>query len=411
MTRLAYAVAIAAIASFAALAETAVVVRISSPAVGQPAVDRVDLAVEIEAFGIEVERVDLEIDGRVVHRWDAPPYELTHDFGMSGRSRRIVVRVLGAEGPLAEAARVTPALRIDELVDLELQQIYVTVTDRKGKRVRDLARENFTIRDSDQKQEIVTFGVGQIPFTAMLLVDSSLSMRGRRLEAAQAAARGFVLGMRPLDQAQVVSHSDRVLRVTGVGGRDELTAELSVPFEAVGGTALRDHLYMATRVLESRQGRRTLVLLTDGWDQVSVLSIDKVRAAMRRSQSVLYWVRLAGDEPTSFHMRSLDPAKLREFKAIRYQPPPSSWVDEKLARQNYRGLEELVASTGGRIVVADSIAGMGGAVADVLDELHEQYAIGYYPSPSPGTGRWRPVSVKLNRRGLKVRTREGYVDR
>lgn len=395
-----------------AVAPEPVTVRLVSPGEGEPAVDRVAVEVAVEgppAAGLRV--VELEVDGALVHWWERPPYEVVHDFGMSGRGHRVVVRVLEASGLVAETSSVTTPVRIDERVDLELQQIYATVVDRQGRRVPDLSAEDFAIRDRDLPQEVVTFGVGEIPFTGIVLVDSSLSMEGRRLRGALAAARRFAQGMRTLDRVQMLAFSDRLQHATPVGTGEIIQAALREPVTAAGGTAVRDHLLMAVRLLEKRQGRRAIVLLTDGWDQVSVVAGSDLGGAVRRSQSVIYWVRLVGDEPTSFHMRGGFGAAVGGFFAIRYNPAPTSWADETKARQDYRDLEDLVAATGGRVVVADTIAGLEDAVADVLDELHGQYALGYYPTAEAAGPGWHPVSVKLERRGLKVRVREGYVDR
>ncbi len=91
--------------------------------------------------------------------------------------------------------------------------------------------------------------------------------------------------------------------------------------------------------------------------------------------------------------------------------PVSSWHDEKSARHLYRMLGRIVRGSGGRIVTVGSVAGIERAFTEILAELREQYALGYYPDPRRNDGSWRQVKVELAKRGLKLRTREGYVDR
>ena len=386
--------------------------RIARPAAGEPLVGPTEIEIQLSA-DLELERLELTVDGELVHAWRRPPFVTLHDFGLSGRARVLEARAVLADGSVLRARRESPPIRIDERVDLELQQLYVTVEDRRGERRLDLGREDFAVSDEGRRQEIVTFSAGEIPFTAELLIDASDSMWGRRLASAVEGTRRFIAGMRDLDRAQLLAFSDRVLAATAVTGRDELRLGFERAVTPRGGTAIRDHLFLALRLLEERQGRRAVILLSDGWDQVSVLGDDELWSVAERSQSTVYWVRLAGDEPTGFHRAERllpfgdDFANLR----FRYNPAPTSWADESAARAAYRRLESLVGMTGGRILTADTVSGLEDAMAEVLAELHEQYALGYYPRPRGTPGEWRSVTVKLGPGRLKVRTRTGYVER
>ena len=375
-------------------------------------VDLIEIAVAVRSDE-PVASVELRIDGEIVQRWKSPPYRLVHDFGLSGRSRALEARAVGATGQTAVAFLESPAVRIHDVVDLELQQLYVTVEDRRGKRRLGLSREAFTVLDNDHAQEIVTFAAGRIPFSTILLIDSSESMKGRRLDSAMAGARRFIAGMRELDRTQLVAFSDRVLAATAVGSRSELESAPARQVAPAGGTAIRDHLFLAASLLERRQGRRAVVLLSDGWDQLSVLSVGEIERAVERAQSTLYWVRLKGDEPSSRRRGERLLRRIRDFEQLRFRfhPGPSSWADEQESRDAYRALEDLVSLTGGRILTAESVIGLEKAMSEVLAELHEQYALGYYPRPRGTAGDWRPIEVRLRARGLKLRTRAGYVER
>ncbi len=361
-------------------------ITITSPLPGQPVFGEVEFAVEVTSADA-VAGVELFVDGNFAGRPEGPPYRVRVDVGEENREHRFEAVVRDAGGGQSDALLVTPSLRVDDEVALELQQLYVTVT-RGDDRVLDLGRGDFTVLDGGAKQQLVTFELGDVPLTALVMVDASVSMQGRPLEAAMRGAEAFVRGMKPLDRAKLLLFSDRVVHTTPFTGFAEvLTAGLRSA-TASGGTALNDHLYLALKLLEARQGRRLIVLLTDGVDVASVLGMRDVAWVARRSQALVYWIRLG-----------------RPMPGVR-----SSWRDADEHRAEREGLEELVTASGGRILILESMDDTETAFANVLRELREQYVLGYYPTRNAGDGTWHRVRVRLKRSGLTVRTREGYLD-
>ncbi len=321
------------------------------------------------------------------------------------RRAALAVTLVVVSGPPAAWAQ---ELVIHDAVSVELQQVYVTVTDRDGRRVLDLERGDFRLLDEGRPQEVLTFARGDVPFTAAILVDGSASMRGRRLQASLAGARAFVARMRQNDEARLLVFSDRLLEVTAWSGAAAPLERSLDAVEAAGGTAIFDHLYLALSLLEARQGRRVAVLLSDGWDVESVLSAEELRGVVRRSQTTVYWLRLAGDEPgTGRLLGRATPAPGRPARVL----PVSSWRDEKGSRRLYALLEKTVRESGGRVITVGGAGDLERAFDNVLAELREQYALGYDPVPRRNDGSWREVKVEVARRGLDVRAREGYVDR
>ncbi|MCP4660120.1 MAG: VWA domain-containing protein, partial [bacterium] len=276
----------------------------------------------------------------------------------------------------------------------------VTVTGRRGRRALELVRQDFEMLDQEIPQKIVTFARGDIPFTAVLLLDGSFSMKGERLETVLQGARRFVDDMKPLDEAKLIAFSDRPLRITPFVGDGESLAGALARTSATGGTAILDHLHMALMLLEARQGRRVVILLTDGWDPISVLTPSQVKRIARRSQALIYWVRLRRDEPSAGN-------RLRERGRL---IPLSSWHTQETSLRIYKQLEGIVRASGGRIVPISKISEVEATFREILTELREQYALGYYPEPRRNDGSWRKVRVLLPGRELNVRTREGYVD-
>ncbi len=342
-----------------------------------------------------VARVVLYVDGIVAAELTEPPYAATVEVGSENRPHRFEAVAYAVSGATARAFFTTPTIRVDEEVTISLQQLYVTVT-RNGRRVTGLTRDRFTVTDQGRRQELVTFARGDIPFTAAVLLDSSTSMAGDKLRAALAGAKAFFERMSPLDESRLVVFSDRILHSTPFTSYPEvLTAGLG-SVRAAGGTALADHLYLALKQLQQRQGRRVVILLSDGVDSHSVVSMADALAQARRSQALIYWLRLpygSGRETASGLPRLA-----------------SAWRDSDDYDREFALLSQTVLESGGRIATLAAMAEIGPAFEEIRQELREQYVLGYYPTARRRDGSWRKVQVRLRDGSLDVRVREGYND-
>ena len=381
--------------AFPAFGQSSISVSLDSPDPFSPASG----AVTIEAVVIAeepIERVAFYVDGVVVGELEEPPYHLETDVGQQNTEHRFQVVAYGASGATGSASLTTPAFRVDEVVSITLQQLYVTVTS-SGERVKDLTREDFAVYDEGDRQQIVTFARGDIPFTAAVLVDSSTSMQGDKLAAALAGAEAFFAGMQRLDEGKLLVFSDRILHSTPFTTfQDVLTAGLPT-VTARGGTALNDHLYLALKQLENRQGRRVVVLLSDGVDSHSVLQMSEVAANARRSQALIYWLRLP--------YRDGDAAGAEKLPDM-----SSPWRSKEDYHREHDTLRRTVEESGGRVQLLTSLDEITPAFAGILAELREQYVLGFYPERARNNGSWRRLSVRVRPPNTEVRCREGYVD-
>ena len=366
-------------------------VAITKPPPGQPMFGEVEF--EADVYPPEsVARVEFLVDGELVGEADAAPFLITTDVGQDNREHRFEVRAYSPSGQVVDALLVSPSIRVDDDVVAELQQLYVTVTTSGGsQRVLDLEQEEFAIIDDGDQQELVTFARGDVRLTAAILIDSSASMRGERLRYALRGAATFVNGIRDIDDASLVLFSDRLLHSTPFSHDLEVLTSGLGQREAAGGTALNDHLYLALKRLEHQQGRRVVILLSDGLDSHSALRMTHVTWLARRSRALIYWLR------TGSRTEAL-------------KPRTSAWKDPDEYRAEYEELTRTVLETGGRIVTLSRIEDAEAAFREILAELREQYVLGYYPTVSRGDGAWHRVTVRVRRSGLLVRTRGGYVD-
>ena len=363
-------------------------IRFLEPRPGQPVLGSIAIEVEVTSSS-PVQEVVIRLDDRVLGTMTSPPYRLEIDAGEENRDRRLLATVRDVAGRTATAELDAPALHIDEEVALKLQQLYASVT-RAGTPVLDLGRGDFEIFDDGRPQTIVTFERGDVPLTVAILLDTSFSMKGEHLAACLAGVRAFLGDMKELDQAKLVLFSDHTLAATPWSSDAESLLEALPAVEGVSGTTVNDHLYLAIGQLEARQGRRVVVLLSDGVDVESVLSIDDVLWKAGRSRAQVYWIRTRPD-------------------AVRTRSFYSSWRDAGAHRAEIVGLEELVRTTGGRIFPVQTAEDAPAALGAILQELRSQYVFGYYSTEDRDDDSWREVIVR-ERRGAQVRTRRGYYD-
>ncbi len=391
---LALAVTLAVSSAAGAAAAETPVVRIVSPPSGQPVFGQVVFAVEVSAAET-VARVELFVDERRKATLASPPYRAEVDTGYDNVEHRFRAVVTTVSGESGVAAVTTPRIEVDDEVDVALQQLYVTATHRDA-RVLDLDRDDFEIFDDGERQRLVTFERGDVPFTAVILLDASASMAGAKLRAALGGAGAFSEGMRPLDEARLMVFSDSLLASTPFAGPGPEMAAGAAGVVARGGTALNDNLFVALEELERRQGRRVVVILSDGMDSHSVLTMDDVFATAERSRAIVYWVRL---EKEGASEADRDPALQH-----------SAWRDGAGHLHQIELLHRAVERSGGRVALVERPDRIEPRFREVLQELRDQYVLGYYPSRDRNDGRWHEVEVKVRRRGIRVRTAGGYVD-
>jgi Ca-activated chloride channel homolog len=368
-------------------------IQVVSPPSGTPAFGEVDLAVKVKS-PVPLKWVDYYVDGQRAGRVEAPPWKLRFDVGQSNAGhqvRAIAEDVLGGKG---EALVRTGSIPSDMSFDVRLQQLFVSVTNA-GQAVQGLAQGDFEIvNDDGDRESITTFGGGDLPISSVLLLDSSESMKGEPLQAALAGVRAFVGRTRADDETMVAFFSDRLLAATTFTKDDAALQRALGDVQAAGGTAVNDHLYYALNRLQPRLGRRVVVLLSDGLDVSSALDMEQVLARARRSQAMIYWLRL--DDPAT-----------AEKGVPRYA---SIWRGYDDNARQYSLLEQAVTESGGRVLKIRQLSEIDDAFRQVVDELRQQYVLGFQPHDAKGRGNWRPLKVKVRGDEFAVRTRAGFVD-
>jgi len=369
-------------------------VTIVEPQNGDFVIGELDVVVEAVSRA-DIAEIEFQVDGRPIGTLSMEPYRMHVDLGENNVPHHFSVVALDVEGNEASHSVTTQPIPISGDYEVELQQLYVSVT-RGGERVLDIEGERFTVIDEGEPQELVTFARGDLPFTAVLLIDASASMFGEKIESAVAGASSFVHGMKALDQAQVMVFSDQLLSITAItDAKEVLTAGLSST-EARGGTAMQDHLFVALELIAQRQGRRVMILLSDGVDTHSVVGMPHVFDVARKSNALIYWIRISdggnGQGPDGGVNMT------------------SAWRDSVQYHEQFGLLTQIVDESGGRILEVGAPDEISPVFISILRELREQYVLGYYPNNRQNDGRWHKVRVGVEGKDVEVRAPRGYVD-
>jgi Ca-activated chloride channel family protein len=324
---------------------------------------------------------------------------------------------------IAEAGQDLDVVRIDT----NLVTVPMSVVDRDGRYISDLQRQDFRLAEDGVEQEIAYFGGVEKPFTVVLMIDTSASIWSK-LDQIKDAAQVFVEQLRPDDQVMVISFG-MVVKV-----QCEATSDRRKIRKAIGATSkgLSTHLYDAMEnVMKKRlgriQGRKALVLFTDGVDATSNHATYESTVKTAEELDALIYPILYDTYDPSVDTGGSPPPQSNSgvLSILRKLPIPlpiptignsgsSNGGGPGSSREDYdrgeRYLHQLADLTGGRVYEASKdLSYLRDAFSKIADELGRQYSIGYYPKRKGEPGERRQISVRVSRPGVAVRARDKYV--
>jgi Ca-activated chloride channel family protein len=256
--------------------------------------------------------------------------------------------------------------------------LYVTVTDAQGRLVPDLVQEDFQIFDNETPQSIVFFENEVRPVTVVVMLDTSASMT-LSLDLLKAAAEQFLIRLLPEDQGRVGAFNDKIeLSPEFTSDRDALVDELD-ELDFGNPTRLYDAVVASMDALRGIEGRRAVLVFTDGDDTASKVGFGTVLDRARAEENMIYAIGLESD----FMLGG---------RRVRTRPD--------------RGLRRLAEETGGGYFELKKTEELGPAFTRVAQELHSQYVLGF--SPAVLDGKVHKLEVRTRRPGTSARTRKTY---
>jgi Ca-activated chloride channel homolog len=307
-----------------------------------------------------------------------------------------------------------PSQQRTEVIKLNtsLVTLPVMVTDRYGRFVPGLARQDFQVSEDGVLQEIASFSSTEAPFNVALLIDTSRSTRNK-LGAIRKAALEFIKQLQTRDRVLIVTFDERV-NILGdfTSDRRELRRTIrSVKSNYV--TSLYDAISLTIAdKLSTIEGRKAIVVLTDGVDTYSrkatfESTLDLVANTGIICYAVQYETR-SGSGPLTNPI--LLPRSSFNFSGSAFatyrQGQGAPAKDRYLIAQNF--LTALTVRSGALLFRAETIENTSFAFALIANELRNQYTISYYSSNDKRDGNYRAIAVNINRAGLSSRTRQGY---
>ena len=257
--------------------------------------------------------------------------------------------------------------------------IYATVVDSSGRLVPDLERNDFSILDNAKPAEVSLFSSDSQPFTAVVMLDTSASMTAN-LKLLNRAAEQFLLRLLPVDRAQVGAFNDKIqLSGTFTNNRDELIGALNDLYFG-NPTRLNDGIGAGLDALKGIDGRRVVLVFTDGEDTSSKTSFKDVLERARDEEVMVYSIGL---ESEYFNGQ----------RVVRTKPS--------------RDLRKISDETGGGYFELVKSADLAPTFSRVAQELRSQYLIGF--APASLDNKVHKLEVKVNRPGMTVRARRSYL--
>ncbi len=291
-------------------------------------------------------------------------------------------------------------------VAVDMVSLPVVVTDKAGKRITDLKKEDFQIYEDGTRQEIAGFAATDEPICVALALDTSGSTK-QKLAKIQNAAIKFVHQLHPDDEVAVLSFAEDI-RLQEDFSIDRDKNEYGIKKTRPGGsTVLYEAVWLALEeVLKPVRERKALVLFTDGVDTGSgKANKNETLELARESPATIYCVYYN----TEYDLQSgrQQPTLSGPFPPVIINPYPTSVGNDPAAYQAGRAyLDELADFSGG--MVLDGMESLDAAFAEIARELASQYSLGYYSSNPKHDGKFRKVQIKLNKAGLVARTKKGY---
>jgi VWFA-related protein len=249
-------------------------------------------------------------------------------------------------------------------------RVDVLVTDGH-KPVAGLTAPDFELRDNGVLQSVEVVDAADVPLNAVLALDTSASIRGKRQQDLIAAGDALLDGLKPVDRASLTTFSHAVMPRVALSGDLPAVRRGLANIAPDGQTSIMDGVYAALTATLAQPGRSLVVVCTDGSDTASWLQPSEVLEAAKRSNAVVYAVTAADGRRSA-------------------------------------SLGDVADATGGQMLHVKSSAELASTLQRILQEFRSRYILAYTPQ-GVATGGFHALDVRVKRRGLTVKARPGYI--
>jgi Ca-activated chloride channel homolog len=350
-------------------------VRIEAPTVRDAISGTILITIGVGTQADAVSRVTVSVDGVLACTLTAPPFQCRYNVGIDVRQRVIRAVATFRSGERAVdtiATRDTSASLFKSGTEAVL--VNVSVRDYRNRFVTGLTKDQFRVYDNGVPQELTFFAPEGWACEVVLAIDISASMQ-KSLAGVRRAATAFLSALRPGDNVTVTAFNSSLFVIAPPKASPEARLRAIERLAPWDGTALFDAILGSLDLLESHDRRRAIVVFTDGEDNTSASALQRVERRLAADDVLLYVV---GHGSAS------------ELPALR------------------DSLERVAQATGGRALFLTSIDKATDAFRTIVNELSEQYTIGFTPDSAAVGTAYRPLRVDVAGGGYRVRARQGY---
>jgi Ca-activated chloride channel homolog len=261
----------------------------------------------------------------------------------------------------------------------QVVSLFATVLDGQKRLVPNLIQDDFEILDNDKLQPIVFFDNDVQPITVVVMLDTSGSMTGS-ISLLKSAAEQFLLRLLPKDKGRVGAFNDKIqFSARFTGNRDELVSELK-DLDYGNGTRLWDAVSASLDELQGIEGRRVILIFTDGDDTLSKVRLGTVIERARADEVMVYSIGL---ESNYFNGQ----------RQVKSKPDG--------------GLKKIADETGGGYFELEKTADLAPTFTRVAQELHSQYVLGF--APTLLDNKVHKLTVRMKQPGMTARARRSYL--
>ena len=285
---------------------------------------------------------------------------------------------------LASAQSKQPAATADEPTTFTSETRWVilpvSVSDKNGKLITDLQQKSFKVLENGIEQPIKLFKHEDVPLSLGIIVDNSGSMKEKR-QKVEVASVDLVKASNPHDEVFIVNFNDEAYLDVEFTNDIKKMEEGVARIDSRGGTAMREAISMSIDYLKEKgkNHKKVLLVVTDGNDNASTISLERLVDRARQSEVLIYAIGL------------LDEEEHREAKAAK------------------RALNALTQESGGLSFFPKGVAEVDAIALQVAHEIRNQYTIAYSPLNDTRDGSFRQIKVLVSGPGHpQVRTRTGY---
>lgn len=345
----------------------------------EPSEGKVFVRVAVQSIsGGVAKKVELFLDSKKVREWTAPPFEATIPYADYAKAAMLRATAIADDGKEANDIKMLrgPSMTV-ESVRVDVVQLHVSALDKAGHFVKGLAKEDFAIKEDGRQQPMSGFEVAEnLPLTVGLVVDSSGSMEKSMPSVRDAGSMLFKNLIRAKDQGFVIEFREQAKFLQEMTSDSTALQRAARDVRAGGATALYDAIVLGLYQFRTQQGRKALIVITDGADNFSHVEYATLLRYARSAGAPIYFIGL-GISVLDFASR--------------------------------KAINEIGSESGGAVFYLKSAAGVGEITAQIEEELRSQYILAFRSDSQKPPGEYRAVAVAIAKSGITARTVRGYI--